>query len=265
MKHILTLLSCAMLAFVMAPPALFAQVPTNLDPGDKGFVIGGTTSVASVAVGTAGTGYTSPPNVAFTGGSGSVQATGTATLKVVGSVTVTAGGSGYTVGDVLTVVGGTKTTAATLTVSTVSTGAVTAVTISNAGVYTAIPSNAVAVTGGTGSGATFTLGYGVGTVVVSTAGSGYLTTPTVTLTGGAGSSAAATATLAAVPAVDAKFSYIVPLADTVLSAITYSTAAAPPYSGDSSLIGKTLTKGVSYPVKGNAATIASGHAMFLLR
>lgn len=259
MKSILSILSFALLAFVMAPNA-FAQ----LDPGDKGFAVVGTAPVASVTVGTAGTGYTSPPTVAFSGGSGTLAA-GTATLKVVGSVTVTAGGTGYTVNDVLTVQGGTKTTSATLTVSSVSSGVVTAVTISNAGVYTAIPSNAVAVTGGTGSGATFTLGYGVGTVVVSSGGTGYLTAPTVTLTGGGGSSGAATATLAAFAAVDVRFSVIIPLADSVIESVTLASGGSPAYVGDNGIIGKTLTKGIPYPVKGSNIKLASGHALLLLR
>ena len=74
------------------------------------------------------------------------------------TVAVAAGGTGYTVGDTLTVVGGLGQIDTELTVSTVSgAGAVTGVTISNAGQYATAPSNPVSVTGGTGSAATFNL------------------------------------------------------------------------------------------------------------
>lgn len=73
---------------------------------------------------------------------------------------VAAGGTGYTVGDTLTVVGGLGQIDTELTVSTVSgAGAVTGVTISNAGQYATAPSNPVSVTGGTGSAATFNLTF----------------------------------------------------------------------------------------------------------
>jgi hypothetical protein len=72
--------------------------------------------------------------------------------------TVVNGGTGYAVGNTLTVTGGTG-TAATLTVSAVSSGAITAVTVTTAGSYTAVPTNPVSVTGGAGTGATFTLTY----------------------------------------------------------------------------------------------------------
>lgn len=72
---------------------------------------------------------------------------------------VSAGGTGYTVGDVLTIVGGDGPVATQITVDTVSTGVITAVTITQAGSYVTPPSDPVAVTGGTGSGATFDMTY----------------------------------------------------------------------------------------------------------
>ena len=76
------------------------------------------------------------------------------------TVAVAAGGTGYTVGNTLTVVGGLGQIDTELTVSTVSgAGAVTGVTISNAGQYATAPSNPVSVTGGTGSAATFNLTF----------------------------------------------------------------------------------------------------------
>jgi len=77
--------------------------------------------------------------------------------KRVTVATVNAGGSGYTNGDVLTVSGGTSTVAAQLTVTGVSGGAITSVSISNSGAYTVNPSTPASVTGGTGTGATFNL------------------------------------------------------------------------------------------------------------
>lgn len=68
------------------------------------------------------------------------------------SATVAGGGtSGYVVGDVLTTTGGTG-TAATFTVSAVSSGVVTAVTLTTAGSYTVVPTDPVTVSGGSGSG-----------------------------------------------------------------------------------------------------------------
>jgi hypothetical protein len=73
---------------------------------------------------------------------------------------IAAAGAGYVAGDILTLVGGTSTVQVELTVSTIGGGgAITAVVISNAGNYTATPSNPVAVTGGTGTGATFTMTF----------------------------------------------------------------------------------------------------------
>ena len=72
--------------------------------------------------------------------------------------TVAAGGTGYAAGNILTVSGGFGQIDAELTVTTVGGGgAVTGVSISNAGSYTEIPANPVAVTGGSGLGATFNI------------------------------------------------------------------------------------------------------------
>ena len=73
---------------------------------------------------------------------------------------VAAGGSGYSVSDVLTLQGGVLAeggAAATLTVSSVSSGAVTGVTITTRGEYEVFPTDPVGVSGGGGSGATFNL------------------------------------------------------------------------------------------------------------
>jgi hypothetical protein len=72
---------------------------------------------------------------------------------------VVAAGTGYAVGNTLTVVGGLGQLDTELTVTTVSSGVITGVTISNAGQYTEIPTNPVSVTGGAGSAATFNLTF----------------------------------------------------------------------------------------------------------
>lgn len=75
----------------------------------------------------------------------------------VSAAAIVAGGAGYTVGDVLSVTGGTGTFVATLKVVTIAAGVITAIKVWTSGVYTVNPTNAVAVTGGTGAGATFNL------------------------------------------------------------------------------------------------------------
>lgn len=77
-----------------------------------------------------------------------------------GSATVVAAGTGYAVGNTLTVTGGTFSTAAQITVDTVSTGAIATAHISRSGVYSVFPTNPVSVTGGAGSSATFNLTQG---------------------------------------------------------------------------------------------------------
>jgi hypothetical protein len=169
----------------------------DLAAGSSGVNIsnGGTvTAITRTASG--GPSYTTVPSVTLSAPttSGGVQATASVTMFI-STATVSAGGSGYLVGDVLTISGGTG-TGGTLTVATLSGSAVATVTITNAGIFTALPSNPVSVTGGTGTGATFTLGWGVNTIVVGNAGSGYVEQPTVTFSSG---SATAYATVGSIP------------------------------------------------------------------
>jgi len=70
-----------------------------------------------------------------------------------------ASGAGYTPGDVLTVVGGTFTTAAQITVNTVTAGAINTFTVTTPGNYFVLPTNPAAVTGGTGAGGTFNISF----------------------------------------------------------------------------------------------------------
>ncbi len=102
--------------------------------------------------------YISPYDEAWSNG------TGDSGQKVTAAAIVS-GGSGYAVGNTLTLVPATApgqttyTVACTLTVSSVSGGVITGVTIANAGRYDNLiyPTNPVAVTGGAGTGATFSL------------------------------------------------------------------------------------------------------------
>lgn len=87
-----------------------------------------------------------------------------ATFAASGSVlsaVVFNGGTGYAVGNVLTVSGGSPTTAAQLTVTSVSGGVITGVSVSTAGSYPygGNPYNCASVSGGSGTGATFILKF----------------------------------------------------------------------------------------------------------
>ena len=80
----------------------------------------------------------------------------------VATIELVAGGTGYTADDKLTVVGGTG-TAATIKVLTVNAGVIQTAELLTVGSYTLEPSNAVAVTGGTGNNdATFNLTWNEG-------------------------------------------------------------------------------------------------------
>lgn len=159
-----------------------------------------TVKLVSATIAAGGTGYGNAQTFNVT------VAGGTSTTAAVVSVTTNAGGVVTTINSVTTP--GSYTVLPTLAANAVTgdngtdhgTGltlnlvfGILGVTISRAGVYTAIPSNPVAVTGGGGTGATFTLAWGVDSLVVLTAGlyPGGVA-PTITFSAG---SAAATAVL----------------------------------------------------------------------
>lgn len=169
----------------------------DFSAGSTGINISNGNTVTAITRTAGGTGYTtaitatiSAPQIA-----GGVQATAIAYAGAVTTV-VTSGGTGYTLNDVITVVGGTGIQSQSYTVSGVSGGVITAVTVQNFGRYTVLPTNPVSVTGGTGSGATLTLSnWSMTEIAVNNAGSGYVEQPTVTFSGGGGSGAAAYATV----------------------------------------------------------------------
>jgi prepilin-type processing-associated H-X9-DG protein len=168
----------------------------NLAPGSSGVNISNGGTVTAITRTATGTSYTSVPSVAISAPTtaGGVQATATVSMGV-STFAVASGGSGYTVGNTLTVVGGTG-VAVTVTVSSVSAGAVTAVTYASGGSYTVTPTNPAATTGGTGTGCTLNITYTINnSFTITNAGSGYVEQPTVTFSGGGGSGAAAYATV----------------------------------------------------------------------
>jgi hypothetical protein len=176
----------------------------DLAAGSSGVNISNGGTVTALTFTSAGNAYTSFPSIAISAPTtaGGVQATATLNRLFQNIATIASGGTGYTVGDTLTVVGGTPAgAAATLTVSSVSGGVITAVASANFAQYTALPTNPVSVTGGTGSGATLNLQWsvltGAGSYTITNAGSGYVEQPTVSFSGGGGSGAAAYATVGA--------------------------------------------------------------------
>jgi hypothetical protein len=165
----------------------------DLAAGSSGVNISNGNTVTAITRIAPGSGYTSIPGVVIPAPTttGGVQATASASAFVA-TVSVANGGTGYTNGDVLTASGGTG-ASATFTVTSVSSGVITAITVLNNGSYTAIPTSPASVTGGTGLSATINLlTYGVGSsFTITNAGSGYVEQPTVTFSGGGGGSGAA--------------------------------------------------------------------------
>ena len=154
-------------------------------------------TLQSITVTSYGVGYTSRPTVGFTPAGSGAAATahiGAALATIVGA------GTGYAVNDILTVSGGTSTVAAQIEVTTVSAGAITAISLILPGDYTVIPANPVSVTGGYGTAATFNLNFGVTQIVITNPGSGYASAPVVGLSGGGASvQGTATAFISATP------------------------------------------------------------------
>ena len=178
----------------------------DLAAGSRGVNISNGGTVTAITVTAAGV-YTSFPTgtISAPTTAGGVQATFSFSAQITNTPTITSGGTGYTVNDVLTFVGGTFTAAGSLTVTSVSGGVITGVSVATYGAYTVLPSNPISVTGGTGSGATFTSTWGVRNAfpapTITNAGSGYVEQPTVTFSGGGGSGAAAYATVGSTPIV----------------------------------------------------------------
>jgi hypothetical protein len=131
--------------------------------------------------------YTSPPALAFAGDGSGAAATCYLSVQSTGGLPPTAAGTSYKAGDLLTAAGGTFIVPATFRVASVTAGAINTVIIENPGQYSALPADAVVLTGGSGTGATISLAgnWGAGPAVVTNPGLGY-TFCTVTVSGGGG-------------------------------------------------------------------------------
>lgn len=167
----------------------------DLAAGSSGVNISNGGTVTAITRTAVGSGYTTNPTVVISAPTtaGGVQATVSTNYNLFG-VGVVSGGTGYTVNDVLTIVGGTFTDQLQLTVTAVSAGVITTVSVltGSFGIYSALPpSTPATITGGTGIGATFNLTWSLRAITVATAGSGYIEQPTVTFSGGGGTGAAA--------------------------------------------------------------------------
>jgi uncharacterized repeat protein (TIGR01451 family) len=140
-------------------------------------------AVSSIAVNTAGSGYTSAPQVIISGGGGN-GATATATLSgaTVGSITVINGGSGYTSAPTVSFAGGGSPSALPI----VSGNSITSFRLTSGGSgYTTAPTVVIA-TNGPGSGASATANISGGAVTSLTLGGGgtaYTNTPVITING----------------------------------------------------------------------------------
>lgn len=171
----------------LTPKLLAAPGHTSQRPTD---------AVATIAVSNGGSGYDEVPDVAIAGGGGQ-GAAAVATITKGVTIVIDEGGADYTSAPTVVIgppaAGGVQATAT----ATVSTGAVTAITVTNPGSgYTSAPS--VSFTGGGGSGAeaTASLSGRVSGIVITNHGFGYDSAPTVTIDAPAsGTTAAATATL----------------------------------------------------------------------
>lgn len=174
---------------------VFTQAPPNANTGPQPYtalarrVFGtGATATAetnygriiSVVLSSGGTGYTTAPTVAFTGGGGTgASATAVVEDGVVTSVMITNIGSGYTTPPTVAFTGGGGTGAAGTVL--IGTGNLSRINIVTAGTgYALAPTIVLTGGGGTGATATATVSGGLVTAInITSQGNGYTTAPTV--------------------------------------------------------------------------------------
>ena len=198
----------------------------NIAAGSSGLNLSNGGTVTAVTKVADGANYTTLPTVAIAAPTtaGGVQAVLQLYMYQVPN-TVAFGGTGYTVGNTLTVVGGTPVSSPTvLTVTSVSSGVITGVARTDFNAYTALPTNPVSVTGGSGSGATFNLVWGVGSIIITNAGSGYVEQPSITFSGGGGSGAAAYAGVGGIATIKALASNVASLQFATPGGVAFSVA-----------------------------------------
>ncbi|MFO0841894.1 MAG: proprotein convertase P-domain-containing protein [Gemmataceae bacterium] len=190
-------------AFTTVNSAALVAPGSGYTPGDVLTIRGTSNSPAQLRVNTVqavdpvvvtagGTGYVVGNILDVQGGTFTTRAQLRVAEVGASAAAIVGAGTGYTVNDILTVVGGVFSTPTQIQVTTVGgTGDITGIAVLTPGSYSTIPTNAVSVTGGTGTGATFNMTYGVVTAAtVQTPGS-YTNVPfnSVTVTGGAGTGA----------------------------------------------------------------------------
>jgi len=177
--------------------------------GGNGALVNNSATDATIGSGIAaglvtakGSGYnaTTSVNVSGTGSGAAATVSLGLTTAAISSVS---GGTGWVVGDIVNLTGGGG-TAATATVSSVSSGAITGLTIRTPGfgftsAPTALTKNTSTNGNATGTSLTGnTNNFGIVGLAMTDAGSGYSGTPTFTITGGSGAGATVAPTLSSV-------------------------------------------------------------------
>lgn len=180
--RIANLTGCAVGGYVTNVGSGYTSAPTvTASAGGSTWtaIVGGAVS-SSVTVGTAGTGYTYPPQVVFSAPpAGGVQATGYSTLSgaTVGSVTVTNQGAGYVTAPTVTFVNDPRDTTgvnAAATTALTGSGTITAVLCTNQGTpQTTVPTLSFAGGGGSAAAATVVMAFAATGFTVSNAGVAY--------------------------------------------------------------------------------------------
>lgn len=150
--------------------------------------------VSGVTLSNNGSGYTSAPTVAFSGGSGA-GTEAVANLSNGITIAITAGGTGYSTAPTISIAPPAPGGVQAIATCTVSAGAIDAVTVTNPGFgYTEAP--AITVTGaGTAAVLTASLTGRVRSISITKPGTGYTSAPTVAFTSGGGTGAAGTAAI----------------------------------------------------------------------
>lgn len=151
--------------------------------------------VAGVALSNNGSGYTSAPTVAFSGGAGA-GAEAVANLSNGISIAITAAGADYATAPTLTIAPPSAGGVQAVATATVSGGQITAITVSNPGFgYTEAPAITLSGGGGTGGVLTASLTGRVRSITITKPGVGYTSAPTVAFSDGGGTGAAGTASI----------------------------------------------------------------------
>lgn len=160
-----------------------------------GFTSQPTSGLAGVALSNNGTGYTSPPAVAFTGGDGS-GAEAEAVLSNGISIAITSAGADYTTAPTVVIAPPPSGGVQAVATATVNAGAISAITVTNPGFgYTEAPAITLTGGGGTGGVLTASLTGRVRSINVTKPGIGFSSPPTVGFSGGGGTGAAGTSSI----------------------------------------------------------------------